>query len=91
MRDPIEVANDIIDLVPEKYKQRFKDSAKDFRYKAPEIWGDCFNILFTHVSSVIYIETENAKCIPEKEWHFSMCSILSGKSIEDLKAIYKGM
>lgn len=88
-RIPSEVLEQIKNKLPEDYAKRFNVDLyiREFKYKAPEQNSECFDIIHSIITKIF--KRENTLGIPEEEWHFEICSILSEKSIEELKKDFK--
>lgn len=88
-RIPSEVLEQIKSKLPEGYSKRFNIDwyIRDFQYKSPEQNSVCFGIIHSIIEKIL--KQENTLAIPKEEWHFEICSILSGKSIEELKEFFK--
>jgi len=78
MRCPSKVAEQIRDVVPEAHWERFDKLISDFSYKPPEEKRICW----------IRLSTMCNELLPEglvEDWQFKMISILTTRSIEELK------
>ena len=83
MRNPVEVAEKIQKAVPEEYKGVFDWFINDFSYKPEEQYPDCFGMLHGAVAQML--KTDHGTADPKEDWHFEVCSILSTKSVEELR------
>lgn len=87
MRDPILIAKQMSDEIDPQHKHIFLKLSEDFKYKAPEQIIQCFGELFTTLTELI-IEENGNDGRPVSDSEFKVCSILSEKTVEDLKSHY---
>ncbi len=86
-RIPSEVLEQIKNKLPLSKRFNIDWYIRDFQYKSPEQNSECFGIIHSFIDKIL--KQENTLGIPKEEWHFEICSILSEKSIEELKKDFK--
>lgn len=79
-RHPTQVALNIADKVPKKYKVQLQNMANDFWYKAPEQFSDCFQTLSDFCNMLLL----------DKNWKLEMVSFLINQPKEKIKHTIKG-
>ena len=82
-RNPIAVARQIANVVPDEHQSIFEWLINDFSYKAPEQIGACFRRLAGVCNDLL------AEGQFEHDWQLEMISILTTKSKEKLLAEQK--
>jgi hypothetical protein len=82
MRDPIAVALEIKEVLPEDKKEHMDWCVEDFSYKAPEQIGFCFRRLYE-----VMLNNDILAPILTEEWQFKVASIFSTLSVEECKKI----
>jgi hypothetical protein len=78
MRTPGGVANQIMEIVPNEHKEKFKWLLRDFNYKAIEQTGECWRKLSYLCNSLL-----NEGALAE-DWQIEMISILTMRDREEL-------
>jgi len=86
MRAPSEVAEQIMNASPEEYRPPFISFIDTFYHMPPEMLGEAFELLWGAVAGML--KKDHGSDEPKKDWHFEVCSILSTKSVEQLREEY---
>lgn len=89
MRNPNEVLSQIKKHIPKKYHENFGiiETSREFNYRAPESSRQSFAEIHEYIMNVM--EDDSGAVIPKKDWHYKICSILSEKTVEELKNYFE--